>query len=172
MLEAPLQLTWGISKALFYGHETLMPYSSYYSINKRAHLALINKYFSLNIYKALKKAEKDKSNLTEEQQRLLKKYILECEMAGLALKESKRDNIVGHSRSIDLNTDNFKSKVEIAEKLFKHKIDDPSLMKDFPVDFLKAVAVKPLEYEVGPWVINLNPNVVKIFLGKFIKLFK
>ncbi|XP_011504918.1 PREDICTED: probable cytosolic oligopeptidase A [Ceratosolen solmsi marchali] len=164
-LEGPLKLTWGISKTLYYGHETLIPNSCYASINKRAQASLVNKYLSKNIFNALKQAERDTRNLTNLQRQMLKKYILECELAGTGLNENLQKALSNYLRLIDLKKEKYNSNVQFATYTFKHKINDPSVMQEFPVDFLKTVAIDPLEYEVGPWVITLHPKILETFLA-------
>ncbi|XP_014215125.1 probable cytosolic oligopeptidase A [Copidosoma floridanum] len=163
-LDVPLQTTWGISKILYFGNQSLMPTKCYFSIHKRAWAAIVHKYNTKTIYEACKKAQEELTDLTEEQSRILEKYILEGKLNGLDLGEADKYYFQDCLNRIAQKSEEFKQKVEIATNVFKHKITDPDKMKGFPEEFLKLTAVDPSQYEVGPWIITLKPNVLQTFM--------
>lgn len=165
-LEMPLQTTWGISKTLYLGNQSLMPTKCYFSIHKRAWQAISYKYNSKPIYEACKSVVETKKDFTDEQQRILSKYILEGRLNGLELDPKKKEFFQICVRQITKKCEEFQQKLEAAHNLFKHKVTDSNKMKGFPPEFLKSVAVDPAQYEVGPWIITLKPHVVQTFMGK------
>ncbi|OXU26067.1 hypothetical protein TSAR_002648 [Trichomalopsis sarcophagae] len=163
-LEIPLQTTWGISKVLYFGNQSLMPTKSYLSIHKRAWTAISQKYDSQPLNEACKKVNEDTQKLTDEQKRILQKYLLEGRLNGLNLDETERHHFRVLIRQISMKSEEFRQKLEVVTNLFKHKITDPQKMKGFPEEFLKTVAVDPAQYEVGPWIITLKPHIVQTFM--------
>ena len=163
----PLQMTWGISKVLYYGNKSLMPTRNYLSIHKRAWQAICNKYYRKSIYEACKKAKEEINNLSEEEKRILDKYILEGKLYGLELSESDRRSLHQCMFKINDKKDEFRQKLEAATNMFKHKITDTNKVRGMPEDFLKIIAADPKQYQAGPWIITLNPMIVSTFLGKF-----
>ena len=164
--EIPLQTTWGISKALYFGNQSLMPTKYYLSIHKRAWTAINHKYKSKTIYEECKKQSEDTTGFTEEQKRILEKYILEGKLNGIDINVVKDREYLSHLlREISCKSQEFRIRILLATNQFKRKIKDATLMKGFPDDFLKYVAVDPAQYDAGPWIITLEPYVVQTFLG-------
>lgn len=165
-LEVPLQTTWGISKVLYSGNQSLMPTNCYLNIHKRSWTAISQKYVSKPIYEAAKKAREEMKDLTDEERRILEKYVLEGMLNGLDIVKPKdREYFQLLMGKISMKSDEFRYKLEIATNIFKHKITDPHKMKGFPDDFLKSVAVDPAQYEVGPWIITLKSGCYQTFMG-------
>lgn len=165
-LEIPLQTTWGISKNLYLGNQSLMPTKCYFSIHKRAWQAISYKYNSKPIYQACKMEFESKKDLSDEQKRILSKYMLEGRLNGLDLSASKLEYFQICVKQITNKCDEFRQKLEASTNLFKHKVTDATKMKGFPPEFLKSVAVDPAQYEVGPWIITLKPHVLQTFMGE------
>ncbi|KAL7306463.1 hypothetical protein TKK_0001877 [Trichogramma kaykai] len=163
-MEMPLQMTLGISKVLYYGNQSLMPTKYYLSIHKRAWAAVCHKFYNKKIYEACKKVLETKKNLTEEQERILKKYVLEGKFYGLELTESERKRLHRLINQINNSKEEFRQKLEIGTNMFKHKITDPHQVKGLPDSFLKQIAADPKQFDSGPWIITLNPEIVKKFL--------
>lgn len=143
-----------------------MPTKCYFSIHKRAWQAVSHKYNSKPIYEACKSVNESKSDLTDEQRRILAKYILEGRLNGLELNTNKKEYFHLCVKKITNKCEEFRQKHEAATNLFKHKVTDATKMKGFPPEFLKSVAVDPAQYEVGPWIITLKPHIVQTFMGK------
>lgn len=154
---------------MYFGNQSLMPTQNYLHIQKRAWLAVSHKFNSKPIYQACKNYnENDKNNWTEEQRRIIAKYVLEGKLNGLDLNEKDYYFFQECLKKIHKRSEEFRQKLQFATNMVKHKITDPNKMKGFPKEFLKLVAVDPAQYEVGPWIINLKPHVYQTFMGKLI----
>lgn len=87
-----LNITWGISKTLYLGNQSLMPTQYYINIDGRARRASASKYISTPIYQACKNVfNNSHSKLSDEQKKVLTKYILEGKLNGLELSEKKKE---------------------------------------------------------------------------------
>ncbi|XP_015601630.1 probable cytosolic oligopeptidase A [Cephus cinctus] len=164
-LGVSLDTTWGIAKTLYFGNQSLMPTKCYLGIHDRARNARAVKFNSKSIFH-LCKSVRDNPDLkcTEEQRRLLSKFVLEGKLNGLELEKNPFDRFRNDGKVLNEKRSQFKARLEFATKQFKHKIIDPNTMKDFPEDFLRIIAVDPMQPQRGPWVVTLQPHIVTPFL--------
>ncbi|XP_012250703.2 probable cytosolic oligopeptidase A [Athalia rosae] len=162
---APLDTTWGLAKALYLGNQSLMPPKCYSNIHNRSKAAKSSRYGGLAIYKAFKNAMEDKKlNLTEEQRRLIRKYVLEGKLNGAEIAPTdKMPAFVEGNHQISNRQGEFSQKLEIATRQFNQKIRDPNVMKDFPEEYLKVIAVDPSQPQKGPWTVTLQPYIKETF---------
>ncbi|KAF5288185.1 hypothetical protein FQA39_LY03953 [Lamprigera yunnana] len=158
-LAAPLDTTWGLSKTLYLGNSTLMPTKSYLAIHDRARKSRATKFHSPYIYKAVNEAPTE--NRSAEQLRMLKKYQLEGKLNGLSLKDSDEAKLKNCLNKLSLEKSKFKLKTEMSTKLFRHEIDKPIVVRDFPKTLLSAMSSNR---QRGPWVVTLQPNVYMPFM--------
>ena len=83
----PLETTLGVIKELYFGDKSRMPGKCYSNISRRARLAFSAKFCSQPIFQACKRAfEREDNKFTDEQKRLLSKFILEGKFNGLNLR--------------------------------------------------------------------------------------
>lgn len=160
-LGAPLDVTWGISKTLYLGNSSLMPTKSYVAIHDRAKRARACKYNSKTIYEAVKKESCVDKKRTDEENRILKKFNLEGKLNGLELDDAKKAQLQETLHKLSVQKSKFKSKIDIATNSFVHKIHDPAIVRDFPVDLLKAMSVDSSKYLDGPWSATLKPGIYR-----------
>ncbi|XP_015119839.1 probable cytosolic oligopeptidase A [Diachasma alloeum] len=163
-LSIPLETTWGVTKALYFGNQSLMPTEYYLSIHNRMIRAQTAKYTSVPLYKAFKNALASKTPLTDEQRRLIQKYLLEGQLNGLDLSEKDALVLKHCTYSITKKSEAMRKKVEISTAVFKTNIEDPVIVKDFPEDFLRQIAVDPKNPLSGPWKITLEPRIYSQFM--------
>ncbi|XP_012281153.1 probable cytosolic oligopeptidase A [Orussus abietinus] len=164
-LKDPLETTWGISKVLFYGNQSLMPTKYYYKLHTRAVKSIGQRLVSVPIYRLCKKVlENDKNGLTEEQMVIVRKYVLEGRLNGIDITGRKVKTFNFDLQRIYSFRDEFNEKLKISTNLFKHTIDNPNVMKDFPEDFLKLIALDPSQPYRGPWTVTLKPYIYEPFL--------
>lgn len=163
-LGAPLDLTWGMSKTLYLGNSSMMPTKSYLAIHDRAKKARASKFSSIPIYEAVKKELIAKKKRTDEDTRILKKFNLEGKLNGLDLNNIEKLKLREHLNKLASQRDHFKQKITIATGNFTHKIDDITVVRDFPVNLLKAVAIDSDNYLKGPWKITLQHHIYKPIL--------
>lgn len=162
---APLETTWGLAKTLYLGNSVLMPTKSYITIHERARRARMAKFSSPSIYKAIKEAQlKGSETLTEEQKRIVQKYLLEGKLNGLELKEDQKLRLNHVLSKLGNERSKFRQKVDMSTKQFNHVIEDYGLVRDFPPEVLQMFAKDPTQPTKGPWLVTLQPHVAANFL--------
>lgn len=134
----PMETTWGLSKALYLGNNTLMPTSSYMAIHDRARRARASKYTSKPIHFAIKEDFTKEKERTVEETRILEKYILEGKLNGLELEGRKADKFSYDFNKLVQEKKQFKFKTELATKQHSQLISDSRVVQDFPEDLLKV----------------------------------
>ncbi|XP_068903131.1 uncharacterized protein [Tenebrio molitor] len=156
----PLDLTWGLSKTLYLGNSSLMPTKSYLAIHDRAKRARAAKFNNLTIYKTVRnELNKENTNHTDEQRRILKKFALEGKLNGLEVDESTKVHLKQILNKLTTERTQFKQKLDISTRQFSHVIKDSRVTRDFPPDLLKSIATNPATPLQGPWKITLDVNV-------------
>lgn len=163
-LGAPLDLTWGISKTLYLGNSSMMPTKSYLAIHDRAKRARASKFNSRPIYEAVKRELGIENKRNYEEVRLLKKFKLEGKLNGLELDRVKKAILDEHLKKLTIEKEAFKHKITVATGQFSHKIEDETIVRDFPVSLLKSIAADRDNYHKAPWKITLQPHIYKSVL--------
>lgn len=158
-LGVPMENAWGLVKTLYLADQKLMPGSRYMTIHERARRIRSNKFNSLPIYKACKEGLKDK-NLTEEQRRVLNKFVLEGRLNGLEVDGQKKLKLVDAVHTMSQKRADYNSKLALATKAFKQEVTDAMIVRDFPPPLLKSLAKDPEQPTRGPWTITLHPEVL------------
>ncbi|CAH2039281.1 unnamed protein product, partial [Iphiclides podalirius] len=162
-LDSQLELTWGMAKTLYLGNSSLMPTKSYIQIHERAHKARSAKFNSVPIYHAAVNEKNRLKNLTDEEQRLLDKYILEGRLNGLDVKGTKRDRLHSVLSELQKERQLFRDKVNVATKVFKSTINDEQIIKEFPESLAKIMSVNN-DASKGPWRVTLQPYIYEPFM--------
>ncbi|XP_015523020.2 probable cytosolic oligopeptidase A [Neodiprion lecontei] len=164
-LAIPLDTTWGLAKTLYLGNQSLMPTKCYMNIHERARNARSSKYIIKPIYQACKNAKEDGSlKMTEEQRRLVSKFALEGKLNGFEVAPSNMDSFNLALFKIRERQTEFSDKLKVATEQFNHIVSDPNVVKDFPLEFLKSIAVDSSQPEKGPWKITLQSYIKNTFL--------
>ncbi|CAG2061797.1 unnamed protein product [Timema podura] len=141
VLGAPLDTTWGLVKTLYLTNSKLMPTNCYMGIHDRARRARATKFNSLPIYTACKESSVLKDGTySEEQNRVVSKFLLEGRLNGVELKGDIKLNFNEISAKIANERKQFQEKIELSTKKFRHVIKDPNMVRDFPEDLLKSMA--------------------------------
>lgn len=161
MLGASLDLTWGISKTLYLGNSSMMPTKTYLAIHDRAKRARASKFTSFPIYKAVKQDLSSANKRNEEETRILKKFNVEGKLNGLDLDANGKAQIGLYLKKLSDEREKFRYKVTVATNNFSHKIEDPTIVRDFPVNVLKSIASDSNNYLKGPWKVTLQPHIYK-----------
>lgn len=164
---APLETTWGLAKTLYLGNSTLMPTKSFSTIHDRAQKARVAKFNSLPIYNAIKAAYEEVSSspdVSEEQRRLLDKYLLEGRLNGLELNAKNKDLFTETMVKLKKERGKFQANVDRATNSFKNVITDFEMVREFPVDVLGQFAADSKQPTQGPWMVTLKPDSVHRFL--------
>ncbi|XP_049810440.1 uncharacterized protein LOC126253269 [Schistocerca nitens] len=159
---APLDATWGTIKTLHIANAKVVPRKAYMGIHERAKHVRSLKYTSEPIYSTFKKLSGCAK--TEEQKRIVQKFLLEGRLNGLDLERSKKANLNNILFKLAKAKTAYRDKLEIATNQFKHVIKGSSIMTDFPEDVLKMMAADRSQPGRGPWTVTLQPAVATGFL--------
>lgn len=164
-ISSPLETTWGLAKTLYLGNSSLMPTKSYLTIHERARKARAAKFGSLQIFKALNECNtKNIEGITEEQKRVIGKFVLEGKLNGIEIEGSKKHELNEILNKLGQERAKFRGKVDTSIKQFSQKITDYNLVRDFPPSFLQAISTDHSQPTKGPWKISLQPYIVNNFL--------
>lgn len=165
---APLETTWGLAKTLYLGNSTLMPTKSFSTIHDRAQKARVAKFNSRPIYNAIKAAYKEvagRPEVSEEQKRLLDKYLLEGRLNGLDMTEKNYELFTEAMVKLKKERSKYQQNVDKATNIFKNVIKNFELVREFPTDILATLAVDPSQPLQGPWTVTLkSPEQLNRFL--------
>lgn len=162
-LDTELELTWGMAKALYLGNSSLMPTKSYIQIHERAHKARSTKFNSVPIYQAAVDEKNRLKKLTDEEQRLLDKYILEGKLNGLDVKGIKRERLNNLLTALQKERQIFRDKVNMANKLFTSTVNDGRILREFPESLVNSMSMSN-DPNNGPWKITLQPHIYEPFM--------
>nr|CAD7194025.1 unnamed protein product [Timema douglasi] len=165
ILGAHLDTTWGLVKTLYLTNSKLMPTNCYMGIHDRARRARATKFNSLPIYTACKESTVSKDGTySDEQNRVVSKFLLEGRLNGLELKGDEKINFKEILAKIANERKQFQEKIELSTKKFRHVIRDPNMVRDFPEDLLKSMATDSTQPSRGPWTVTLQPHIYSQFL--------
>ncbi|KZC14840.1 Oligopeptidase A, partial [Dufourea novaeangliae] len=160
-----LSITWGIAKILYLGNQSVMPTRYYIGIHERARKALAAKYVSLPVYQVCKNIINNKEiELTNEQRRILSKYILEGKLNGLELTKKNKDILTELSYIIMNKCKEYSEKLQVATNQLKFTIKDHATVRDFPEAVLKTMVKDETQFNVGPWTVTLDPSIMNPFM--------
>ncbi|XP_047534835.1 probable cytosolic oligopeptidase A [Vanessa atalanta] len=162
-LDNELELTWGMAKTLYLGNSSLMPTKSYIQIHERAHKARSSKFNSIPIFHAAVNEKNRLKKITDEEQRLLDKYILEGKLNGLDIKGVKRERLNNILTDIQKQRGIVRDKVNIATKIFSSIINNEQVAKEFPESLAKSMSVNN-DANKGPWKLTLQPHIFEPFM--------
>ncbi|XP_037798233.1 oligopeptidase A-like [Penaeus monodon] len=163
-LESPLNTAWSTVKTLYTVKNNEMNTNTYLKIHERARKARVHKFQSLPIYEACKDIYVNDTNLDEAQRRVVRKFLLEARLNGIELPAEKTPLFAETLKKLEDQKNEFRKKVAESTNRFSYRINDPSLVKEFPVDLLKNMALNRSRYHQGPWDIFLHPHVYDSFL--------
>ncbi|KAK9881511.1 hypothetical protein WA026_016391 [Henosepilachna vigintioctopunctata] len=159
LISSPLELTWGISKTLYFGNNTLIPTKTYLPIHERARRARITKYNNIKIYNAVRNALSSEKEMDSEVKTVLKKFSLEGKLNGLNLKENELQMLKECLNKLTSEKHVLKQKIEVQTHQFSHTITEYNTVRDFPKDLLEITSMDSRNYLNGPWKITLQPNI-------------
>ncbi|XP_073999508.1 oligopeptidase A [Rhodnius prolixus] len=148
-----LESTWGLVKALYIADKKKMPSESYLSLHERARRARSLKYNSRHIYNFFKNY--DVSKLTEEEQRVVSKFLVEGKLNGLNLDGNNQETFAEILVNLASETSKFSQRVKVSSQNYSHVISDPLITREFPEDLLQAMSLSKDPYK-GPWKISLK----------------
>ncbi|XP_023323332.1 probable cytosolic oligopeptidase A [Eurytemora carolleeae] len=133
------------------------------SLNKRAERAFLSRYDSRDIYNLI--TSEDVKNVEGEEKILLQRYQLEYKNQGYELPEKKYLELNSNwmKRLSEAQRDH-RFKITTSTQRFRHIIRDPTIVREFPVDLLRAMAADSSQPARGPWSVTLHPYVHRKFM--------
>jgi len=132
-------------------------------LSKRAERAFLTRYDSRTIYDFIN-SDKVK-NVTGEEKTLLNRYQLEYKNQGYELPEKKYLELNANwmKRLSEAQRD-YRFRIATATSRFRHVIRDPTVVREFPMDLLRAMAADSGQPGRGPWSVTLHPYIHRKFM--------
>lgn len=134
-------------------------------LHDRAERALMSRHDSRIIYNHLTEMRAS-AKLEPYQENIIDRYLTEYRTQGFALPEKKHEELHSHwlKKLFGLKYEYNYRLIKSTER-FQHVITDPNVVRDFPVDLLKAMAYDSSQPSKGPWTVTLHPYIYRQFLA-------
>jgi len=132
-------------------------------LEKRAERALLTRYDSRTIHGFV--TGDWVGTVGGEDRRVLDRFVTEYKNQGYELPEKKYLELNANwmKRLAEAQRDQ-RFKVTTATQRFRHVIRDPAVVREFPVDLLRAMSVDSSQPAKGPWSVTLHPYIYRKFL--------
>ena len=80
--------------------------------------------------------------------------------------ETKYEELHGNwLKKVSKTVKEFNYKMENNAQRYQHTIMNPQIVREFPMDLLKAMAHDSTQPSKGPWTVSLHPYIYKQFLA-------
>jgi len=132
-------------------------------LERRAERAILTRYDSRTIHEFV---TGDKvATVDGEDKRVLERFVTEYRHQGYELNDKKYQELNANwmKRLVEAQRDH-RFKVTTSTQRFRHVIRDPAVVREFPVDLLRAMSVDSTQPAKGPWSVTLHPYVYRKFL--------
>jgi len=132
-------------------------------LSKRAERAFLSRYDSRTIFDFI--SSDSIENVSGEHETLLNRFKLEYKHQGFELSQKKYLELNGNwiKRLSEAQKD-YRFKVTSATQRFRHIVRDPTVVREFPVDLLKAMSADSSQPSRGPWSVTLHPYIYRKFM--------
>lgn len=135
-------------------------------LHSRAEAAYGTRFGSKKIHENLKQMKNDfaegKISLDEQQYRNVEKYLLDYRLNGFDLPELKyRELTETWQKKVAEARRDYHWRIMTSTEKYRTQIKDPNVVRDFPVDVLKAMALDSTQPTKGPWTVTLHPYIYK-----------
>ena len=135
-------------------------------LQSRAEAAFNSRFASKKIQATIKQIKADqlagKVDLDKQQQMYIEKYLAEYRHNGFELPELKyRELTETWTKRLNDARRDYQWRMTQSTERFRHQIKDPNVVRDFPVDVLKAMAIDSTQPTKGPWTVTLHPYIYK-----------
>jgi len=130
---------------------------------RRAERAFLSRFDSRTIHTFL---TGDKvSNVEGEDARVLERSVTEYKHQGFELPEKKYMELRGNwMKRLGEAQRDHRFKLSTSTQRFRHVIRDPAVVREFPVDLLRAMSMDSSQPAKGPWSVTLHPYIYRKFL--------
>lgn len=162
-LAAPLESAWSALRLLYLVNQTEQIAQAYEKLQARVHRALSRQYQSLPIYHAVKELIKDEKRYSEEEQRIVQRHCLEARLMGIDLPTPQQKTLGQAVSRIEKEAQAFRQNMQAATNDFRHHVDG-DLVKHFPQDLVRRMAVDKSQPSQGPWLATLEEETYQGFV--------
>ena len=134
---------------------------------KRAFSTRIDSRIIFDHLTKMRDAHLDTPFLSPHEEHLVNKYLTELKHHGFDIDNiEKYEELHGHwfKRLCPIALE-YGYKMEINAQRYRHTILNPEIVKDFPMDLLKAMAYDSMQPSKGPWTVSLHPFIYKQFMA-------
>jgi len=131
-------------------------------LEKRAERALLTRYDSRTIHGFI--SGDWVGTVRGEDKIVLDRFITEYRNQGYELPEKKYLELNANwvKRLTEAQRD-YRFKLTTSTQRFRHVIRDPAVVREFPVDLLRAMSVDSSQPAKGPWSVTLHPYIYRKF---------
>lgn len=141
-------------------------FSKLHSRSIRSLASRLDSKFIHSHLKAMLDKHLDQPFLTEEQERFLQRFMVEFKHQGFNLSENKfRELHENWLRQLRKTTMEYNLRMRTNNERYQNTIMNPDIVKDFPLDLLKAMALDSSQPSKGPWTVTLHPYIYKQFMA-------
>ena len=97
-----------------------------------------------------------------QKKRNVEKYLSEHRLNGFDLPEMKyRELTETWQKKVAEARRDYQWRIMTSTEKYRTQIKDPNVVRDFPVDVLKAMALDSTQPTKGPWTVTLHPYIYK-----------
>ncbi|XP_014669639.1 PREDICTED: probable cytosolic oligopeptidase A [Priapulus caudatus] len=158
-LSFPISYCWNTFKNLNYVKNSEDMTNAMKLVHPLILKARVKRFQSVPIYNAVKELSADKANLSEAQDRVVQKYILESKLNGVELTGYDQYYMNNVLHKLGEQKERFRTCVQTATNRFKQILYDREDIIDMPQSLLRYIAADSTKPERGPWVVTLQPTV-------------
>ena len=135
-------------------------------ISARAEACFSSRFNSKTIHANLKKIkegiDEGKIKVDDQQKRIVDRYLSQLHLSGFDLSEKKyRELSETWIKRVHQHRREYQWRIMTATERFRYQIKDPNIVRDFPVDVLKTMAMDGTQPTKGPWTVTLHPYIYK-----------
>jgi len=132
-------------------------------LEKRTERAFLTRYDSRTIHDFV--TSENINVIDDEDKTLLERFKTEYRNQGYELSEKKYKELNANwmKRLSEAQRDH-RFKLTTSTQRFRHVIRDPAVVREFPLDLLRAMSVDSSQPAKGPWSVTLHPYIYRKFL--------
>jgi len=132
-------------------------------LNKRAERAFLTRYDSRTIHGFV--TGETVGDVVGEDKRVLERFVTEYKHQGYELPEKKYLELNANwMKRLNEAQRDHRFRLTTSTQRFRHVIRDPSVVREFPVDLLRAMSSDSSQPAKGPWSVTLHPYMYRKFL--------
>eukprot|EP00092_Neocalanus_flemingeri_P019582 GFUD01021214.1.p1 GENE.GFUD01021214.1~~GFUD01021214.1.p1 ORF type:complete len:771 (+),score=230.50 GFUD01021214.1:151-2463(+) len=157
-----LENTWAIVSLLKITTDKL-DMDRFMTLERRAERAFLTRYDSRTIHGFVTGDSVDA--VGGEDKTVLDRFVTEYRNQGYELPEKKYLELNANwMKRLGEAQRDHRFKLTTSTQRFRHIIRDPAVVREFPVDMLRAMSVDSSQPAKGPWSVTLHPYVYRKFL--------